>query len=1195
MPRSSFRASFLTILIKVNAITEILSAEDAQEFLSTNERFARDASASGSENFEEESKRSFMDSGFLGDIWSFLGPGQIPDILQASLAPIEDYTTGNGFQFFDEPKNAHDEFENLLPQFLNEIMANNQPKTSTTTRSPTTVSSTTITSPTTSLTTTTSSDNKKTVLQPPDKSRGFGIFSRPKLSEIWAKLDSQVFKENVKENLSFQKEETKFSQKEIITTPEQQKPTTKKLSTSSPGTILSNKYHTTPGTYATPESEYTLKSTVDNNTTTSLPKSAKNIEPSYVISDESDSDVFQIAKLEYQPTSPLPFNESVFQEIFSNFDNFKAPSYVTLQPDSETTRRVYEVLKMRKLDTTKVAPTARSTTVTTTTSALQREKTSTNLLPPDLKSVLKIKRKYRKKFKQKIQDFKNITKTNQDINLLPASLPNQVLPSIVYKNFTTTSSKTSTSIISTTTTSSTTKTTLTTSVSPIKTTTAKTTTAKTTAAKTTTSTSLTTTKLPTTVLSTTTLPTSTQKSTLPITITSTTLATTAPHRYPLPSKSYIKSQVHSSIQVNSFSKVNESLTITLGCRKNYISSNKFLNTSSKVLATTRNDNSITSFLSKLSSFRCRYDECVFMKCLNNGFCANKFLNKTKLRLEYDHVISYCKCDGYRGKYCQYEIDECLLDKPVCEVHETCENTPGSYICHSPTTIGPITIAATTTALTTIDNSQRACLRYENTCNKLLELCTMSGGHVACKCRDNLTENCSRRSACDSSPCQNGKCITDFSASFICKCDHGFTGEYCETKLASYENLNSNPLINLLSSAKSDWLSEEIKLPGLNFFGKIYYTLRISDNGVVILFEDQTIDMEPEVFAFNEENFETLIFGVLWQDFDAHHKQSKVTFTQNDVTSFELLNDNCEIKGFEKSLTISWINMHLFPLVDRNEPDNLFTFRMIMGFNTYSDQKCVLYKYDNIGDENRRNVHQSKVGIFSPDQDNSYSYVTPSTNRIIVTNFDANSDKEERCLQWIETRKSKSFPSTSLECPCKLKISKLETVEEFEKLQMFEIPGLDQNCVKLQKIMNNETFSSLCCYNDQAKLIPNLGFSQGSSSFYTSELLPFYDCRANKHTQKLYRELRPVSHGHCYKEFSPDNHFNVDVTQMTIKNTQVFCDKDIFFQIGHPVVNKDQTYDERCLLLNRTTILPISFKQDKPIYKFTYPVENAYWT
>ena len=69
---------------------------------------------------------------------------------------------------------------------------------------------------------------------------------------------------------------------------------------------------------------------------------------------------------------------------------------------------------------------------------------------------------------------------------------------------------------------------------------------------------------------------------------------------------------------------------------------------------------------------CEYniDECKFNECLNGGICQDRVND------------FYCQCkDGYKGKNCQDDIDECL--SYPCQNGGFCTNQKGSYLCNCP--------------------------------------------------------------------------------------------------------------------------------------------------------------------------------------------------------------------------------------------------------------------------------------------------------------------------------------------------------------------------------------------------------------------------------------------------------------------------------------------------------------------------------
>uniref|UniRef100_T1IZH3 Sushi, von Willebrand factor type A, EGF and pentraxin domain-containing protein 1 n=1 Tax=Strigamia maritima TaxID=126957 RepID=T1IZH3_STRMM len=65
----------------------------------------------------------------------------------------------------------------------------------------------------------------------------------------------------------------------------------------------------------------------------------------------------------------------------------------------------------------------------------------------------------------------------------------------------------------------------------------------------------------------------------------------------------------------------------------------------------------------------RLETCISNSCQHNQLCRT--LNN----------VSFCDCHGYTGKFCHYDINECLYGNGGC-THE-CINTHGSYSCNCP--------------------------------------------------------------------------------------------------------------------------------------------------------------------------------------------------------------------------------------------------------------------------------------------------------------------------------------------------------------------------------------------------------------------------------------------------------------------------------------------------------------------------------
>lgn len=63
--------------------------------------------------------------------------------------------------------------------------------------------------------------------------------------------------------------------------------------------------------------------------------------------------------------------------------------------------------------------------------------------------------------------------------------------------------------------------------------------------------------------------------------------------------------------------------------------------------------------------------CISWPCRNNGTCAAQY--------EDNSYVCICK-KGFKGKDCEFDIDECAEGLHSCDVHAYCNNTAGSYTC-----------------------------------------------------------------------------------------------------------------------------------------------------------------------------------------------------------------------------------------------------------------------------------------------------------------------------------------------------------------------------------------------------------------------------------------------------------------------------------------------------------------------------------
>lgn len=154
------------------------------------------------------------------------------------------------------------------------------------------------------------------------------------------------------------------------------------------------------------------------------------------------------------------------------------------------------------------------------------------------------------------------------------------------------------------------------------------------------------------------------------TTTMTTTTTTQP-KLTCPDYRQLISKTHSSIVIKNYKSTNQQVTFNIGCREGYISPNNDLTLRTKELSCSSHDpndfeeSHQPKLLKFLSTFRCRYNECKFVRCRNGGTCVYDFLGSQEsiyrkignvkfLSNRNMKVMTKCDCSGtgFTGKLCE---------------------------------------------------------------------------------------------------------------------------------------------------------------------------------------------------------------------------------------------------------------------------------------------------------------------------------------------------------------------------------------------------------------------------------------------------------------------------------------------------------------------------------------------------------------
>ena len=134
------------------------------------------------------------------------------------------------------------------------------------------------------------------------------------------------------------------------------------------------------------------------------------------------------------------------------------------------------------------------------------------------------------------------------------------------------------------------------------------------------------------------------------------------------------------------------------------------------------------------------DDCASSPCQHNGTCKD-------IGKDYR-----CRCfDGYLGKNCEVDIDECMEPAPPCHNNATCYERSNISLYIDRTLLG-------------LDRA----FSYEHSAGYV---CVCLPGFKGKNCDEEIDE-------CDPSPCVHGTCA-DLVNAYQCSCMEGWEGRNCE--------------------------------------------------------------------------------------------------------------------------------------------------------------------------------------------------------------------------------------------------------------------------------------------------------------------------------------------------------------------------------------------------------------------------------
>ncbi|GAU88513.1 hypothetical protein RvY_01200 [Ramazzottius varieornatus] len=134
----------------------------------------------------------------------------------------------------------------------------------------------------------------------------------------------------------------------------------------------------------------------------------------------------------------------------------------------------------------------------------------------------------------------------------------------------------------------------------------------------------------------------------------------------------------------------------------------------------------------------------------------------------------CECrKGYRGLWCNIDIDECTLEEP-CANGGTCINTIGSYrcVCRNGFKGQKCTEVHVPCAENPCQNGGRC---HPGSSVSFPDFCECASGFSGSHCEVNIDD-------CIDNACQNGGTCQDQVNGYTCQCSRPYGGRYCNEEI-----------------------------------------------------------------------------------------------------------------------------------------------------------------------------------------------------------------------------------------------------------------------------------------------------------------------------------------------------------------------------------------------------------------------------